>query len=127
MFIDPYRKLAGTSRHICRIIPPEVKGIDHVGPSPLLYLHMAFFVYILRSLKDGSYYVGSTQDLEPRLKHHNEVGTQYTKQKRPWELVYTEEHPDRSSAMQREYAIKKHGGKQFIESLIKKSRPMNKD
>ncbi|OGP86053.1 MAG: hypothetical protein A2Z08_07145 [Deltaproteobacteria bacterium RBG_16_54_11] len=88
---------------------------------------MPVFVYILRSLKDGSYYVGSTQDLEPRLKHHNEVGTQYTKQKRPWELVYTEEHPDRSSAMKREYVIKRRGGRRFIESLIKSTRPMSKD
>ena len=88
---------------------------------------MPIFVYILKSLKDGSYYVGSTQNVESRVKHHNQTGTQYTKQKRPWELVYTEEHPDRSTAMQREYAIKRHGGKKFIESLIKKSRRMNTD
>jgi putative endonuclease len=88
---------------------------------------MPVFVYILRSLKDGSYYVGTTQDVDSRVEHHNQVGTQYTKQKSPWELVYTEEHPDRSSAMQREYAIKKGGGKQFISSLIKKSHPVSKD
>ena len=85
---------------------------------------MPIFVYILRSLKDGSYYVGSTQDLDARLQHHNQVGTQYTKQKRPWELVYSEEHPDRSSAMKRDHAIKKSGGKQFIESLVRTSRPV---
>ncbi|MBN1253940.1 MAG: GIY-YIG nuclease family protein [Deltaproteobacteria bacterium] len=84
---------------------------------------MPIFVYILRSLKDESYYVGTTQELESRLKYHNQIGTQYTKQKRPWELVYSEEHPDRSSAMKREYAIKKRGGKKFIESLAKMSRP----
>ena len=95
--------------------------------NPFYSLRMPVFVYILRSLKDGSYYVGSTQDVDSRVRHHNQVGTQYTKQKRPWELVYTEEHPDRSAAMQREYAIKKHGGRQFIESLIKRSRSMNKD
>mgnify|MGYP000361939083 CR=1 FL=1 len=88
---------------------------------------MPIFVYILKSLKDGSYYVGSTQNVESRVKHHNQTGTQYTKQKRPWELVYSEEHADRSSAMQREYAIKKKGGKKFIESLIKKSRRTNTD
>ena len=82
---------------------------------------MPVFVYILKSLKDGSYYVGSTQDVASRVKHHNQTGTQYTKQKRPWELVYVEEYPDRSSAMQREYAIKKGGGKKFIEALLKKS------
>jgi putative endonuclease len=84
---------------------------------------MPVFVYILRSLKDGTYYIGSTQDVDARLKHHNQVGTQYTKQKRPWELVYKEEHPDRSSAMKREYAIKKRGARQFLESLNGPSQP----
>jgi putative endonuclease len=84
---------------------------------------MLVFVYILRSLKDGTYYIGSTQDVDERLKHHNQVGTQYTKQKKPWELVYQEEHPDRSSAMKREYAIKKRGAKQFLESLAKTTLP----
>jgi putative endonuclease len=102
-------------------VPPGNKGVDPSGQS-LLYLGMPVFVYILRSLKDGTYYIGSTQDIESRLKHHNRVGTQYTKQKRPWELVYKEEQPDRSSAMKREYAIKKRGAKQFLESVAKTSR-----
>lgn len=83
---------------------------------------MPFFVYILRSLMDGSYYVGSTKDLQGRLRHHNGSGTQYTRQKRPWELVYAEEHPDRGSAMRREYMIKKGGGKKFIDGLLRRSR-----
>jgi putative endonuclease len=88
---------------------------------------MPVFVYILRSLKDGSYYVGTTQEVDSRVKYHNQVGTQYTKQKRPWELVYTEEHLNRSSAMKREYRIKRRGARQFIESLIKASPPLSKD
>jgi predicted GIY-YIG superfamily endonuclease len=31
---------------------------------------MAYFVYILRSRKDGSYYIGSTQDIDERLVRH---------------------------------------------------------
>ena len=100
----------------------EIKGLTLVV-NPFYIWAMPVFVYILRSLKDGSYYIGSTQDVDARLKHHNQTGTQYTKQKRPWELVYQEEHPDRSSAMKREYAIKKRGGRKFIESLAKTSRP----
>ncbi|MBW2002971.1 MAG: GIY-YIG nuclease family protein [Deltaproteobacteria bacterium] len=33
---------------------------------------MAFFVYIIRSLKDRSYYIGSTQNLSARLERHNQ-------------------------------------------------------
>jgi len=84
---------------------------------------MKFFVYILKSLKDGSYYVGSTNNLENRLKRHNEGRVNYTKPRRPWKLVYMEEHPDRSSAAKRENEIKAHKRRAFISALIEKSWP----
>ncbi|MCD4716062.1 MAG: GIY-YIG nuclease family protein [Desulfobacterales bacterium] len=84
---------------------------------------MPYFVYILQSLKDGSYYVGSTQDLDSRLERHNQGRSQYTKPKRPWRLAYFEEHPDRSSAVKRENQIKRRKDKGFIEALIRTSRP----
>ena len=86
-----------------------------------LFCAMAYFVYILESLKDGRYYVGSTHNLEDRLKRHNEGRVNYTKTNRPWELVYSEEHPDRSRAVKRENEIKDHKRRTFIEALIKKS------
>jgi putative endonuclease len=83
---------------------------------------MTFSVYILESLKDGSYYVGSTNNLEDRLKRHNKGRVAYTKPKRPWKLVYSEEYPDRSSAAKREYEIKKHKSREFVETLIMRSQ-----
>ena len=49
------------------------------------------------------------------------VQVAYTKSKRPWKLVYSEEHPDRSSAVKRENEIKGHKRRAFIEGLIQKS------
>jgi len=83
---------------------------------------MTFSVYILKSLKDGSYYVGSTNNLKDRLKRHNEGRVSYTKSRRPWKLVYSEEHPDRSGAALREGEIKAHKRRAFIEGLIKRSQ-----
>jgi putative endonuclease len=83
---------------------------------------MTFSVYILESLKNGSYNVGSTNNLEDRLKRHNEGRVAYTKPKRPWKLIYSEKHPDRSSAAKREYEIKKHKRREFIGTLIKNSQ-----
>ena len=83
---------------------------------------MVYFVYILQSLKNGSYYVGSTQDLDSRLERHNQGRSKYTKDRRPWELVFREEHPDRSSAIKRESEIKRKKSSQFIESLVRTSR-----
>jgi putative endonuclease len=79
---------------------------------------MTFSVYILESLKDGGYYVGSTNNLEDRFKRHNEGRVAFTKPRRPWKLIYSEEHPDRTSAAKREYEIKQHKSREFIEELI---------
>ena len=49
-------------------------------------------VYILRC-SDGSYYVGSTRNLEHRLWQHREgIGCAYTRDKRPVELVFAQEY-----------------------------------
>ena len=79
---------------------------------------MPYFVYILQSIKDKTYYVGSTQDLDSRLERHNQGRVAYTKPKRPWKLVYHESHHDRSSAVRRENEIKKQKSKVYIETFI---------
>lgn len=66
----------------------------------------AAYTYMVRCA-DGTLYTGWTNDLEKRLQAHNAgKGAKYTASRRPVELVYTEEHPDKITAMQREYAIK---------------------
>lgn len=47
------------------------------------------YMYILECA-DGSYYVGSTWDLERRLAQHSDgTGATYTKRRRPVRLVYS--------------------------------------
>jgi len=67
----------------------------------------SWFVYIVRC-KDGTLYTGTTTDVERRISEHNqgELGAKYTKVRRPVRLFYAEEAATRSSALQREYAIK---------------------
>jgi putative endonuclease len=65
------------------------------------------FVYILQCA-DDTLYIGWTVDLALRLERHNAgKGAKYTRSRLPVTLVYREELPDASSAMQREYALKK--------------------
>ena len=67
---------------------------------------MAWYVYILRC-GDGTLYTGTTDDGERRLAAHRAgKGAKYTRGRGPLELVHTEELPDKSSALKREYAIK---------------------
>ena len=83
---------------------------------------MPFYVYVIQSEHDGTYYVGSTQDLEKRIERHNQGRSKYTKPKRPWKLVYWEEHPNRSCAMKRENEIKRRKDRDFTEGLARTSR-----
>ena len=84
---------------------------------------MAYFVYILQSLTDGTYDVGSTQNVNSRLERHNQGRSQYTKSKRPWQLVHFEEFSNKSDALKRENQIKRRKSTQFIDSLIRNSKP----
>lgn len=64
------------------------------------------YTYILEC-KDGTLYTGWTNNLEKRLKDHNDgKGAKYTKSRRPVVLVYHEEFETKEEAMRREYAIK---------------------
>lgn len=63
-------------------------------------------LYMLR-LSDDSLYTGITTDIERRLEEHREgKGSKYVRSHLPCELVYQEEHDDRSSALKREAEVK---------------------
>lgn len=67
---------------------------------------MSFYVYIMR-LSNGQLYVGSTDDLTRRLaEHRGGTGCRTTTIFPPVELVYSELHPDRASAIKRERQLK---------------------
>ena len=77
------------------------------------------YTYILKC-HDGTLYTGWTNDIEKRIKAHNEGrGAKYTKCRRPVELVYYEEYETKEEAMKREYAIK-HLRRREKEKLIEK-------
>ncbi len=68
---------------------------------------MSWFVYILRC-GDGTLYTGVTDDVQRRLAAHRAgKGAKYTRGRGPLELVYTQEQPDKSAALRREFQIKK--------------------
>ena len=81
-----------------------------------------FFLYILQSEKDSSYYVGYSDNLEKRLYEHNSFTGRYTSRKKPWKLVYCEEYIEKSDALKREQYIKRMKSKRYIEELIGASR-----
>jgi putative endonuclease len=74
------------------------------------------FVYVLRSSKDGRFYVGMTTDVENRLLEHNGGKTKSTKGFIPWKLVFVEEYATRIEARRREKYLKGGSGKEYIKS-----------
>ena len=57
---------------------------------------------------DESLYCGYTNDIAARVKTHNEgKGAKYTRRRLPVEIVFQENYPTKSEALQREYEIKK--------------------
>ena len=77
------------------------------------------YTYILKC-SDNTLYTGWTNNLEKRVKDHNDgKGAKYTKARRPVELVYYEEFETKEDAMKREYSIKQLSRTQKV-TLIQK-------
>lgn len=73
-----------------------------------------FYVYILRSEADESkHYVGYTQNLEKRLKKHNEGGCTHTKKYKPWKIETAIAFTDKEKALSFEKYLKSHSGRAF--------------
>jgi putative endonuclease len=65
------------------------------------------YVYILKC-RDDTYYTGYTVEVDRRLQEHqNGLASKYTRGRTPVELVYVEELPTKSAALQRERELKR--------------------
>ncbi len=71
---------------------------------------MQYFVYILRSLRSGTLYIGCTSNLCTRLSDHQKERSRATKGRGPWELIYYEVYRHREDAYKREQSLKQFGG-----------------
>ncbi len=84
---------------------------------------MSAWVYILASKKNGTLYVGVTNNLVRRIYEHREaMAESFTKKYNVKRLVYFEEHQTIPLALQREKNLKHRVRKHKI-TLIEKSNP----
>ena len=81
-----------------RVLPAGRQGSKH--------LHM-FYVYILKSEKDNSLYIGKTNNLARRLAEHNSGHTPSIRVKRPFVLLETIECATQQEAIRMEKEFKK--------------------
>ncbi len=77
-----------------------------------------FTVYIIQSQKYDIYYIGSTSNIEDRLKRHNGNRNTFTKGKGPWELVAKKEFSTKSEAYQFELKLKSFKNSEYAIKYI---------
>jgi predicted GIY-YIG superfamily endonuclease len=78
-----------------------------------------FYVYILQSInKPDRYYTGFTEDIESRLKSHNQGNNPHTSKYRPWKIKTTIAFADRQRALDFEAYIKTPSGRAFAKKRL---------
>ena len=79
-----------------------------------------FYVYILQSLKNNSFYIGYTTDLKRRFEEHNNGESKATKPFRPYKLIFYEAFLNKTDAQNREIYLKSGYGRRTIKKLLDK-------
>ena len=110
-------------------MPPSSSGADDKiiehsrsttlsGSEPRQQVLKMYYVYILKSLKDNTFYIGCTENINRRVNEHNKGLSKYTKNKKPWIIVYSEKFDTLANARKREKQIKSWKKRIPIEKLI---------
>ena len=73
-----------------------------------------FYVYLIQSIQfPKQKYIGHTDNLEECLLTHNSGGSIYTKNYKPWKLVYYSAFEDKLKATAFEKYLKSQSGRAF--------------
>ena len=80
-----------------------------------------FYTYVIKSTSLDIYYIGQTNNLDDRIKRHNQNRNKYTKGKGPWELVYSKSFLTRTEAVQLEMKLKSFKNRDFLIKWIEGS------
>jgi len=75
-----------------------------------------FYVYIIKSERNGKRYVGSTAKLpEERVKDHNSGTNKFTMHNRPWNLLTFETFLTKNETLKREKFLKSGQGRKWLD------------
>ncbi|MEI6327577.1 MAG: GIY-YIG nuclease family protein [Candidatus Roizmanbacteria bacterium] len=80
-----------------------------------------YYVYILKSHKDDTHYVGYTHDIGKRLKEHNSGKSRYTSGHAPYDVVYFEFFSTLKEAKSREIHFKRMKNIRVFLKMVKGS------
>jgi len=78
-----------------------------------------YYVYVLSSLLDESWYIGYSQNLDKRLTEHNSGKTVTTNRKKTWRIIYYEVSYNKEDAISREKYLKSGMGRRYLKNRLK--------
>lgn len=90
----------------------------HGDATQRIMLERFFYVYVLKSKKDNQLYVGSTNNLEKRIKRHQRGLVSATRNRLPMELIFYEAYQDKFDALRREDYFKSTKGKRTLRLML---------
>lgn len=79
-----------------------------------------YYTYVLKSAKDGKFYIGSTSDLKKRLELHNRGKVFATKGRLPLKLIFYEAFVEKDDSLRREKYFKTDPGKKSLKLILRK-------
>ena len=78
-----------------------------------------YYTYILQSEKEPDrFYTGFTEDLESRLKSHNQGNNPHTARHKPWRIKTAVAFADRQKALDFEMYLKSPSGRAFAKKRL---------
>lgn len=78
-----------------------------------------YYVYVLKSKKDGKLYTGYSSDLKTRIAEHNKGNISITKFRGPFKLIYYEAYLHQQDATAREKYLKTQWGRNYIKRTLR--------
>ena len=78
-----------------------------------------YYIYVLQSDEDKSWYIGYSANLKQRVERHNKGdGARTTSRKKNWKLIYYEAYLDECDAKGRERFLKSGSGRRFLKNQL---------
>ena len=76
------------------------------------------YVHVLHSKVDGELYVGSTYNLDKRLREHNAGQVPATKERTPLDIIHYEAFSNKYDAFFREKRLKTGWGRRYLRRTL---------
>lgn len=81
-----------------------------------------YTIYVLRSFKNDKRYVGYTsKNVQIRLSEHNKGCNKWSRENRPFKLIYHGKFNTKSEAIKREKFLKSGQGRKFLDEKFNTS------